>query len=203
MRTMAAVALLLLVSLLAAAAAATSNTPDSVHKERSEEETRRIFLEWKAELGKTYSSIAEEERAYDMFKRHLRDIDQEWHDDGYSAWSWDRERSEEETRRIFMEWKAMNGKIYSSIDHEEHRYAIFKDALRQVDRNNAGYAIGSDTNHQGINGFTDLTEEEYNTVCSGFFPKGFEPSPAELRRVAEIQERLRLVYAPPSLWAAY
>ncbi|KAM3215329.1 hypothetical protein ACQJBY_067370 [Aegilops geniculata] len=197
---MAAVALLLLVSLLAAAAA-TSNTSDSVHKERSEEETRRIFVEWKAELGKTYSSVAEEERAYDMFKHRLRAIDQGWHEDGYSAWSWDRERSEEETRRIFMEWKAMNGKTYSSIDHEEHRYAIFKDALHGVDRNNAGYAIGVDTNHQGINGFTDLTEEEFSIVCCGFIPEGFEPSPAELRRVAEIQERLRLVYAPPSLWA--
>jgi hypothetical protein len=201
MRTMAAAALLLLVSLLAAAAAAMSNTTGSMHKERSEEETRRIFLEWKAELGKTYSSVAEEERGYDMFKHRLRDIGQGWHEDGYSAWSWGRERSEEETRRIFAEWKATNDEIYSSIDHEEHRYAIFKDALRQVDWNNAGYAIGVDTNHQGINRFTDLTEEESNAVCSGFIPEGFEPSPAELRRVAEIQERLRLVYAPPSLWA--
>ncbi|KAF7105066.1 hypothetical protein CFC21_105907 [Triticum aestivum] len=195
MRTMA---LLLLVSLLAAA---TSNTSDNVHNERSEEETRRIFLEWKAELGKTYSSLAEEERAYDMFKHRLHDIDQWWHKSGYSAWSWDRERSEEETRRIFAEWMATNDKIYSSIDHEEHRYAIFKDALRQVDRNNAGYALGVDTNHQGINGFTDLSLEEFNVVCSGFIPEGFEPSPADLRRDAEIQERLRLVYAPPSLWA--
>ncbi|XP_037459845.1 uncharacterized protein LOC119330820 [Triticum dicoccoides] len=197
---MEAAALLLLVSLLAAAAA-TSNTSDNMRKERSEEETRRIFKEWKAELGKTYSSVSEEERTHDMFRHRLGDIDQGWHEDGYSAWSWDRERSEEETRRIFMEWKAMNEKIYSSIDHEEHRYAIFKDALRQVDRNNAGYAIGVDTNHQGINGFTDLTEEEFSVVCSGFILEGFEPSPAELRRVAEIQERLRLVYAPPSLWA--
>ncbi|KAM3298272.1 hypothetical protein ACQJBY_039961 [Aegilops geniculata] len=202
MRTMAAAAalLLLLVSVLTAAAA-TSNTSDSVHKERSEEETRRIFLQWKAELGKTYSSVAEEERAYDMFKRRLRDIDHGWHEDGYSAWSWDRERSEEDTRRIFAEWKATNDKIYSSIDHEEHRYAIFKDAFRRVDWNNAGYAIGVDTNHQGINRFTDLTEEESNVICSGFIPEGFEPSPADLRREAEIQERLRLVYAPPSLWA--
>ncbi|XP_044436450.1 uncharacterized protein [Triticum aestivum] len=198
MRTMA---LLLLVSLLAAAAAATSNTSDRVHKERSEEQTRRIFLEWKAELGKTYSSVAEEERAYGMFKHRLRDIDQGWHEDGYSAWSWDRERSEEETRQIFVEWKAMNEKIYRSIDHEEHRYTIFKDALRQVDWNNAGYALGVDTNHQGINGFTDLTKEEFNVICSGFILEGFEPSPGELKRVAEIQERLRLVYAPPSLWA--
>ncbi|KAF7105065.1 hypothetical protein CFC21_105906 [Triticum aestivum] len=198
MRTMA---LLLLVSLLAAAAAATSNTSDNVHNERGEEETRRIFLVWKAELGKTYSSAAEEERAYSMFKHRLRDIDQGWHEDGYSAWSWNRERSEEETRRIFAEWKATNDKMYSSIDHEKHRYAIFKDALRQVDRNNAGYAIGVDTNHQGINGFTDLTLEEFSVVCSGFILEGFEPSLADLRREAEIQERLRLVYAPPSLWA--
>ncbi|KAM3214124.1 hypothetical protein ACQJBY_066512 [Aegilops geniculata] len=172
-----------------------------MQKERSEEETRRIFMEWKAEHGKTYSSVAEEEHGYDMFKHRLCDIDQGWHKRGYSAWSWDRERSEEETRRIFVEWKAMNDKIYSSIEHQEHRYAIFKDALREVDWNNAGYAIGVDTNYQGINKFTDLTEEENNAVCCGFIPKGSEPSPADLSRVAEIQERLRLVYAPPSLWA--
>ncbi|KAK1697308.1 hypothetical protein QYE76_014005 [Lolium multiflorum] len=192
MRIMAA-ALLLLVTL--AAAADTSNTSDNTQKERSEEEMRRIFMEWKAEHSKSYSSAAEEEHGYDMFKHRLRDIDQQWHDKGYSAWSWDRERSEEETRRIFIEWKACNGKIYSSIAHEEHRYAIFQDALRNIDRHNAGYAIGVHSSTQGINMFSDHTMEEYSAVCCGYVPEGFQRSPAEERWLAEIQERLRLVYA--------
>ena len=190
MRIIAAAALLLL--MLAAA----SNTSDSMQKERSEEETRRIFMQWTAEHGKTYSSLAEEERGYDMFKHRLRHIDRQWHEDGHSAWSWDMERSEEETRRIFVEWKAWNDKVYSSTSHEERRYSIFQDALRRVDRHNAGYAIGLHDSTEGINQFTDLTMEEYSVVCCGYRP---EASPAELRWLAEVHERLRLVYAPSSM----
>jgi hypothetical protein len=196
MRIMAAAALLLL---LVSLAAATSNTSDNMEKSRSEEETRRIFLHWTAEHGKTYASAAEEEDGYATFKHRLRLIDQQWHNNGYSAWSWDRERSEEETRRIFVEWKALDDKIYSSIAHEEHRYAMFQDALHSVDRHNAGYAVGVHSSTQGINQFSDLTMEEYSAVCCGFSLE--RPSPAELERVRGVQERLRLVYAPPSLWS--
>ncbi|KAM0914957.1 hypothetical protein ACQ4PT_011174 [Festuca glaucescens] len=191
------VLLLLLVSL--AAAAATSNTWDNMQEERSEEEMRWIFMHWTAEHGKAYASAAEEDDAYAMFKHRLRLIDRQWHDTGYSAWSWDIERSEEETRRIFVEWKARHDKIYSSITHEEHRYAMFQDALRSVDRHNAGYAIGVHSGTHGISQFSDLTMGEYGAVCCGFSLE--RPSPAELERVRGVQERLRLVYAPPSLWS--
>ncbi|KAM0853713.1 hypothetical protein ACQ4PT_050900 [Festuca glaucescens] len=170
-----------------------------MQKERSEEETRRIFMQWKAEHGKTYSSVPEEERGYTMFKHRLRDIDRQWHDRGYSALSWDKERSEEEARRIFVEWKTLHGKIYSSIAHEEHRYAMFQDDLRSIDRHNAGYAIGVHSSTQGVSQFSDLTMEEYSAVCCGYIPEGSRPSPAELRWLADIRERLRLVYAPSSM----
>jgi hypothetical protein len=62
-------ALLLLVSL----AAAEIHIP---YRERREEEIRLIFVEWKSKIGRTYSSIDEEERHYATFKDRLRKIDQ-------------------------------------------------------------------------------------------------------------------------------
>ncbi|XP_048547138.1 oryzain alpha chain-like [Triticum urartu] len=71
---------------------------------------------------------------------------------------WERTRSEEK-ERIFMEWKARHGhgttnsslteveeehlhamfmKDFCDIAHEEHRYTIFKEALRDIDQHNAG-----------------------------------------------------------------
>ncbi|KAF7111777.1 hypothetical protein CFC21_111748 [Triticum aestivum] len=70
---MAAASLLLLLVSLAAAA-----DIQMAHRERSEEETRRIFVEWKAKYGRSYDSIREEERRYAIFKDNLlRNIDQQ------------------------------------------------------------------------------------------------------------------------------
>lgn len=66
---MGALLLLLLVSLAAA-------DIDIPYRGRSEEEIRLIFVEWKAEMGRNYSSIGEEERHYATFKDTLREIDQ-------------------------------------------------------------------------------------------------------------------------------
>ncbi|KAM3298121.1 hypothetical protein ACQJBY_039876 [Aegilops geniculata] len=72
---MAMAALLLLVVSLAAAA-----DIQRPYRDRSEEETWRIFVEWKAKYGRTYNSIREEERRYAIFKDNLlllRNIDQQ------------------------------------------------------------------------------------------------------------------------------
>ncbi|XP_047056310.1 oryzain alpha chain-like [Lolium rigidum] len=166
MRFMVAAALLLLVSLAAAAAAATTTSDSSgtPYRERSEEEMRRIFTEWSRSYRKTDTSAAEEERRYALFCHYLQRIDLHWHNAGYPAWSWDRERSEEEAQRIFVEWKARNGKSYSSIADEEHRYATFKDALREVDRHNVGYTFGVHDSIVGISNLADLTHEEIKVV---------------------------------------
>ncbi|CAM0952651.1 unnamed protein product [Alopecurus aequalis] len=92
---MAALLLLLLVSL----AAADIHIPD---REKSQEEMRLIFMQWKAKAGSTNSSIGEEEM-----------------------------------RLIFMEWKAKIGRTYSSIGEEERHYAAFKDELRNIAQQNA------------------------------------------------------------------
>ncbi|XP_037416951.1 uncharacterized protein LOC119280056 [Triticum dicoccoides] len=183
---MAAAALLLLLVSLATAAAAppTSNTSDT----RSEENWR-MFMDWKAMNGTTNSSLAEEEqRAYTMFKHRLGLIDRRWHDEGYSVFSWERGRSEEDTRKIFVEWKVREGVTYSSIAHEEHRYTIFKEALRDIDQHNSDYAIGVYNNNRCIDQFSHLIQEEYEAVCCGY--SEVMPSEAELQRVGEILERL-------------
>lgn len=169
MRIMAAAALLLLVSLTAAAAA--SNTSDRLEKERREETTWRIFTQWKAEHGTTDTSLSEEEkeRAYAWFKYCLHLINKHWQDDGYSLVPWEEGRNEEETRQIFAEWKVQSGKTYSSTAEEERRYAIFKDRLLDMDRSNAGFAIGVHRYDRGIHMFPDLTMEELRNL-NGYRP---------------------------------
>ncbi|KAK1621390.1 hypothetical protein QYE76_026907 [Lolium multiflorum] len=67
------------------------------------------------------------------------------------------ERSEEvETRRMFRDWMARFDKTYSSIDEEEHRYAVFKENLHAA----AGV-------HLGLNVFGDLTHEELRVLHTG------------------------------------
>ncbi|XP_037470657.1 oryzain alpha chain-like [Triticum dicoccoides] len=72
--SMALMAVASLLLLLISLAAADIHIP---HRERSEEETRRIFVEWKAKYGRSYDSTGEEERRYATFKDNLlRNIDQ-------------------------------------------------------------------------------------------------------------------------------
>ncbi|XP_044337847.1 uncharacterized protein [Triticum aestivum] len=81
-----------------------------------------------------------------------------------------------------MEWKARHGhgttnsslteveeehlhamfmKDFCDIDQLEHRYTIFKEALRDIDQHNAGYAIGVYNNNRCIDQFSHLIQEEY------------------------------------------
>ncbi|KAK1601070.1 hypothetical protein QYE76_016644 [Lolium multiflorum] len=74
-----------------------------------------------------------------------------------------RDKSEEEMRLIFVEWKANMGKTYSSAGEEERRYATFKDSLRRIDQHNAA---GIHSYRLGLNNFSDLTQEEFSaTPC--------------------------------------
>ncbi|CAO2209371.1 unnamed protein product [Urochloa humidicola] len=79
------------------------------------------------------------------------------------------ERSEEvETRRMFRDWMARYDKTYSSIDEEEHRYAVFKENLRRSGKRNAAEA--EDGVHLGLNVFGDLTHEELRILHTGCTP---------------------------------
>jgi hypothetical protein len=73
------------------------------------------------------------------------------------------ERSEEETRRMYVDWMARHGKAYNAVGEEERRYQVFKDNLRYVDRHNAA----ADSFRLGLNRFADLTNDEYRSAYLG------------------------------------
>ena len=76
-----------------------------------------------------------------------------------------RERSEEETRLMFVDWKAKYGKNYSSVGEEELRYAIFKNVVRSVDQHDAAADAGLHVARLGLNGLTDSTAQEWAVRC--------------------------------------
>ncbi|CAL5029930.1 unnamed protein product [Urochloa decumbens] len=174
-----AVAVALLVSL--AAAADSSNIS-------YEEETRRMFAEWKAKFGQAYKDAGEEECRYALFKDSRRRIDRaNAADAGVTRYGLNRlscltreeirtgcrgrgvrnmtaEGSyEQETRRMFAGWKAKHGKAYRDVGGEECRYKLFKTNRRVVDDLNA--AAGGTP--YGLNQFGDLTNEEIRASCYG------------------------------------
>jgi hypothetical protein len=72
----AALLMLLLVGVSPAPATWTVLGREIPYRERSEEETRLMFASWKARYRKSYSSVAEEERRYAIFKGVVRKVDQ-------------------------------------------------------------------------------------------------------------------------------
>jgi hypothetical protein len=77
------------------------------------------------------------------------------------------ERSEEEARRLYAEWKAEHGKSYNAVGEEERRYAAFRDNLRYIDEHNAAADAGVHSFRLGLNRFADLTNEEYRDTYLG------------------------------------
>ncbi|CAD6335487.1 unnamed protein product [Miscanthus lutarioriparius] len=85
------------------------------------------------------------------------------------------ERSDEvETRRMFRDWMAKNKKTYSSIDEEEHRYAVFKENRHRFDKQNAAADAAGVLIHLGLNVFADLTDEELRSLHTGCAHGGIE-----------------------------
>jgi hypothetical protein len=77
------------------------------------------------------------------------------------------ERSEEETRRMYVEWMSRHGKAYNAIGEEERRYQVFKDNLRYIDQHNAAADAGVHSFRLGLNRFADLTNDEYRATYLG------------------------------------
>ncbi|KAL6594112.1 hypothetical protein ACP70R_049013 [Stipagrostis hirtigluma subsp. patula] len=87
----------------------------------------------------------------------------------------DLSRSEQEARRMFVEWMAKHGKTYGSIGEEERRYAVFKDNLRLIDEENAAAVAAHSSSRLGLTVFADLTDEEFRTCClGGYIPQADE-----------------------------
>ncbi|XP_037451078.1 uncharacterized protein LOC119321542 [Triticum dicoccoides] len=144
-----------------------------------EQESHRMFVEWKARYKKTYKHAGEEECRYALFKESrcrvawaradgvttsglngLSALANEEIYRGYRVRKGE-ESYEQETRRMFVGWKAKYGKTYRDVGEEECRYRLFKGNRRVVVRLNA--AAGQ--NVYGINQFGDLTNEEVRERC--------------------------------------
>ncbi|KAG2600984.1 hypothetical protein PVAP13_5KG562200 [Panicum virgatum] len=62
---------------------------------------------------------------------------------------------EQESRRMFVEWKAKHRKTYSYAGEEECRYALFKDSRRRIAR-----ARAAGVTSVGLNGLSARADEE-------------------------------------------
>ncbi|XP_066316262.1 uncharacterized protein [Miscanthus floridulus] len=143
-----------------------------------EQETRRMFVEWKAKYRKTYRYAGEEECRYAVFKDSRRRvarsraagvtttglnslsasaIEEIYRGRGVRMGE---ESYEQETRRMFVGWKAKYGNTYRDVGEEECRYRLFKGNRRVVVRLNA-----AGQNVYGLNQFGDLTNEEVQERC--------------------------------------
>ncbi|RLN34915.1 oryzain alpha chain-like [Panicum miliaceum] len=154
-----------------------SEAPDAY-----EQETCQMFVEWKAKYRKTYKYTGEEECWYALFKDARRRVARDnaagvtssglnglsGHASGeifvgYGGGPRMEEGSyEEETRRIFVGWKAKYGKTYRDVGEKECRYNLFKANRRVVVELNV--AADGETAY-GLNQFGDLTNEEVRESC--------------------------------------
>ncbi|XP_066334791.1 uncharacterized protein [Miscanthus floridulus] len=181
------------VALAAAAAALLLSLPMLLVSLRSadpyEQETRRMFVEWKARVNETYKHAGEEECRYAVFKDTRRDVARtraarparaRRTSSGLNSFAatpveefylmlmfpGEEEAYEQETRRVFVGWKAKYGKSYRDVGEEECRYALFKGNRRVVVWLNATAAAAARRNVcYGLNQFGDLTNEEVRERC--------------------------------------
>uniref|UniRef100_A0A0D3FKQ7 Cathepsin propeptide inhibitor domain-containing protein n=1 Tax=Oryza barthii TaxID=65489 RepID=A0A0D3FKQ7_9ORYZ len=141
-----------------------------------EQETRQMFVEWKAKYMKTYRYAGEEECRYTVFKRaaaasprpglpgrpHLAST--------VSAPSLERRSTtgrkgqklfKQETHRMFVGWKAKYDKTYRDVGEENCQYRLFMGNHRVVIRLNttAGQHV------YGLNQFGNLTNGEVQERC--------------------------------------
>ncbi|XP_057506029.1 actinidain-like [Actinidia eriantha] len=73
-------------------------------------------------------------------------------------------RTNDEVIAMFESWIVRHGKSYNALGEKERRFDIFKESLRFVDEHN------TDMNRSyrvGLNQFSDWTNEEYQSMCSG------------------------------------
>lgn len=72
-------------------------------------------------------------------------------------------RTDDEVMAIYEEWLVKQGKVYNALGEREKRFQVFKDNLRFIDEHNSE----NRTYKLGLNGFADLTNEEYRSTYLG------------------------------------
>ncbi|KAG6525297.1 hypothetical protein ZIOFF_015252 [Zingiber officinale] len=71
------------------------------------------------------------------------------------------DRSDEEVRMLYLEWRAKHHHSQKSRDLDEYRFEVFKENLRFVDEHDTTANRGEHTFRLAMNQFADLTNEEY------------------------------------------
>ncbi|KAG2585412.1 uncharacterized protein LOC120713042 [Panicum virgatum] len=174
---MAAALLMLLVSPALLMLLVSPAAPDTY-----EQEARRMFVEWKAKNKMTYKYAGEEECRYAVFRstrcrvaranaagrtpsglNGLSGYVSEEVLRGHGVRTGEKSY-EEETRRMFVGWKAKYGKTYRDAGEELCRYMLFKANRRFVVKLNA--AAAGETAY-GLNQFGDLADEEVRGCYDG------------------------------------
>uniref|UniRef100_M8B4D7 Oryzain alpha chain n=1 Tax=Aegilops tauschii TaxID=37682 RepID=M8B4D7_AEGTA len=79
----------------------------------------------------------------------------------------DMSRSEEEMRRMHAEWMAEHGRVYNATGEGKRRFEVFRDNLRDIDQHNAAADAGVHSFRLGLNPFSDLTYEEFQSRYLG------------------------------------
>lgn len=69
--------------------------------------------------------------------------------------------SDEEVQQKWENYQVVFRKSYKSPSEARKRLAVFKDNLEKIEAHNALYEQGKSTHTEGINQFTDWTEEEF------------------------------------------
>ncbi|XP_045477247.1 procathepsin L-like isoform X1 [Harmonia axyridis] len=69
--------------------------------------------------------------------------------------------TDEEVRQEWENYQVQFGKSYRSPIEARKRLEVFKDNLEKIEAHNALYVQGKSTHTEGINQFTDWTEEEF------------------------------------------
>ena len=69
--------------------------------------------------------------------------------------------------RAWQSYKAEYGKVYSTPEEDARRYAIWTNNIREVVTHNSAHDAEYE---QGINQFSDITEDEFLSTMAGGFP---------------------------------
>ncbi|KAI3973776.1 hypothetical protein MKW92_011932 [Papaver armeniacum] len=66
------------------------------------------------------------------------------------------------------QWMASHGRVYANADEKEKRFKIFKNNVERINLFNKYAAINAKPYNLSVNGFADLTNEEFRAARNGY-----------------------------------
>lgn len=91
--------------------------------------------------------------------KSIADADADAGVDHESVW-----RTDDEVMALYEEWMLEHGKVYNGLGEKVERFEIFKDNLRYIEGHNS---LPNQTYKLGLNQFSDLTDEEFESIYLG------------------------------------